>query len=523
MGAPIPLNSNLFTLGAFVGTDWAVLGAYFGLLAFSGWWVSRRTPANTTDYFLGGRSVPAWAAAVSLTATSLSAATFVGGPEIAYRGDLSFLLFGGAQIIAILIVAYWFVPAFYRHEVSTVYGLLAIRYGEHAMRTASWMFMLGRVMASGARLYMGALAASLIVFGDLTPEHLMMAIAMMVVAGVFYTFVGGVTAVIWTDVIQAVVFVLAAVAALVFLFSRIEAPWADVIAALQSPGEGAPSKLTMMHWHGGFGSAHTYTLVTALTGWVLLSIGSFGTDQDLAQRVLTCRSATAGARSAIGGVLLTLPITALFLMVGLGLWIYYHRPDLVGHDVVAPSDSRRVFLSFILSDVPPGMRGLMMAGLFASGLSSLNSALNSMASTLVNDVYRRCKPDRDEEHYLHMGHMAVVGWGVILGLFAVVCIYWQRASGDGLINFALGVMGFAYAGLVAVYLAALLTRRGNTTSVIAALIVGMLAIFILKFQPWTWWDAAAIDLAFPWQMTIATAAAFAVCIAVPSSEEQGHA
>ncbi|MDH3585178.1 MAG: sodium:solute symporter, partial [Phycisphaerae bacterium] len=491
--------------------DWLVLAAYFSVLAVTGWILARREQRNARDYFLASRSMPVWAAAVSLMATALSGATFIGGPEQSFRGNLTFLVFSFAQIIGILIVAAFFIPAFYRNDVVTVYGLLERRFGAVSKQAASWMFMIGRVFASGARLFIAALAASVVLFGETLPWQISVAIAAMVVVGIAYTLMGGIAAVVWSDVIQAVVFVTAAIAALVVLAGLVPADFDSILAALREPAAGKPSKLTVIDpGVGEFGSGHTFSVMTALTGLVILSIGSFGTDHDLAQRLLTCRSAKRGAQAAILGIVLAVPVTALFLVVGLGLWVFYQRADLMGGTVAPLDDSRTVFLNFIMDHMPTGMGGLMMAGLFAAGLSSFNSALNAMASTFVSDFYQPRRPGRDPLHYLRVGRIAVCAWGVVLGAFAVASIFIQKASGTTLIDYALGVMVFAYAGLVAVYLAAIFTRRGNDRSVIAALVVGFVCVALLKWQPWATADTR-LDLAFPWQLLIATTLAFGVC------------
>jgi len=502
-------------LAVFNGLDWFVLGGYFVVLIGASLWFTRRGQRNTTDYFLAGRRMPMWAAAMSVMATSLSAATFIGAPEEAYRGDLTYISSYLGIIVAAIIVAVVFIPAFYRHNVSTVYGLLEVRYGPAAKQTASGMFMIGRVFASGARLYMGAIAGSLIAFGNVSPENVCLAIALLVVVGVVYTFIGGIEAVVWTDVIQSFVFIAAAGVAIVMLVRMIPVDVSQVVEVLREPGPGEASKLTMFKLTGeGLGADDRYSLASILLGFTLIGLGAYGTDQDMTQRMLTCRSAKSGSWSAISGVLFTVPIALLFMIVGLLLWVFYQRPDLMGAaaPAVEPEQGRQVFLSFILDQIPHGVSGLMMAGLFAAALSSLNSELNAMSSTLINDVYRSVRPDRDERHYLRAGRVGVIIWGVALGSFAMLCAYWQQHGAKTLIQFALGVMAFAYSGLVAVFFTALLTRRGSTASVIGALATGFVSVLVLNVQPWTWWGSEAIDLAFTWKMLIATTLSLVVCL-----------
>ncbi|MBL8746270.1 MAG: sodium:solute symporter [Phycisphaerae bacterium] len=513
----------------FGGLDWVVLGLYFALLVGSGVWISRRVH-DSRDYFLGGRAMPAWAVAISVLATSLSAATFIGGPQQAYEGDLTYLSATLGTILAAVVVAIVFLPAFYRHRVATVYELLEIRFGSGARRAASAMFMVGRVLASGARVYIAAHALSFIMWGDVLPTHLLIAVAALSVAGVVYTIAGGIESVIWADVVQTVVFVGAIVTAMVVLLTRIPAPVGEIVSALGTAGTGGESKLAFIRTT--LDPSVPFTLWTALTGFTLFNLAALGTDQDLVQRMLTCRSALRASWSVISSQLIAIPVVLVFMVLGLLLFVYHKRPDLMGNVELGEAPSgKEVFLRFITADLPPGMSGLMIAGLFAIGLSSLNSALNAMASTFVSDFYRRWRPAHDEGHYLRAARTAVVVWGGVLGGFASFCVWWhsEASAKATLLEFALGVMVYAYTGLLAVFLCALFTRRGSTASVLAALAAGFgltLAMEPEVFRWWTdqfhWsaatpetadgWRLGELRLAFPWRMVIATGGAFAVCL-----------
>jgi SSS family solute:Na+ symporter len=396
----------------FAAVDWVVLGAYFALLLVTGVVLARRTPSGSAEYFLAGRQMPVWAVALSVLATSLSAATFIGGPQQAYVGNLTYLSASLGSLLAIAVVALFFVPAFYRANVSTVYELLELRFGVGAKRAASAMFMVGRVFASGARVFIVAIPASMIVFGDDEPAHMVLAIAVLSAVAILYTLVGGIRSIIWTDVIQTCVFVGAAAAAAGVLLWRIPLGPAGLAAALSdSPGPNGTSKITLLSFSTD--PAVSYTLFTAIIGFTLLNLGAYGTDHDLVQRMLTCRSAVRGSWSAVLGVLVGLPVTALFMTLGLLLYVFYQRPDLMG--AAAPAypapEGKEVFLAFILREMPPGMPGVMMAGLFAAGIGSLNSALNAMSATFLNDFYRPLRPDRDERHYLAVRPLGRRGLG----------------------------------------------------------------------------------------------------------------
>lgn len=529
------MEAQADTSGGFGTLDVFVLGLYFLVLVATGVWFSMRKNRNTEDYFLGGRKMPVWAVAVSVLATSLSAATFIGGPQQAYAGNLTYLATNIGMILAALVIGLLFIPAFYRHHVATVYELIGKRCGPAGVVATSGAFLLGRIMASGARIYIVAIPAALIMFGAQPEEaipdtHLLMAIGALVVVGIVYTLVGGVASVIWTDVVQMLVFMVAIGAAVFVLLSQIPVPASEIVSALREArvGEGGPSKLTVFDTRMDWGSS--FTLWASIFAFTLWGVAAYGTDQDMVQRMLTCKSAARGSWSVISANIAAIPVVGVFMGVGLLLYIFYDRPDIMGEN--APDyevfDSARIFLSFVLREMPAGLTGLMLAGLFAAGLSSLNSGLNSMSSTVVNDFYRRIAKDRSEKHYLFVGRLGVVFWGVVLGGFAGLCIYWQRSAEEQLIDFALGVMAFAYAGMVAVFLTVICTKRGSSASVIAALLLGIIATLLL--QPWfaNWamgsfasglppaladpWRTLANDVAFPWRFMIAAALSFVVCL-----------
>ncbi|MCC6677515.1 MAG: sodium:solute symporter [Phycisphaerales bacterium] len=505
--------------------DWAILAAYFILLAFTGWWFSRVKHKTTEDYFLGGRSMPVWAVAISILATAQSAATFVGVPESAYAGDLTYLSTNIGGLIAAVIIAGVFIPAYYRHNVSTPYQLLERRFGPGAKLATSWAYMIGRVFASGARVYVGAIPVSLAIFGDIDPGHLAISIAAFMAFGIVYTLAGGIASVIWTDVFQVCVYLGAAVVAAILLWRAIPADATQILSALSTGMPDGSSKLTLVRpgldfskAKLGFDLSAEFTLITAVTGWMLITIASHGTDQDLVQRMLTCKNAAKGGRSVITGILVGIPTVLLFATLGLLLWVYYNRPELAG-GVHSPAtiDGAQVFLRYILTEMPPGAAGLMIAGVMAAGPAGINASLNSMSSTFVGDVYRPARPGRPDRHYLQVGRLATIAWGIILGLFAMLCILWQQQSQEKVLPFVLGVMAFAYAGLLGVFLTALFTRRGNTASAITALITGFLIVLLLQPVILSAITAGSplesLKLASPWRLVIGTAIATLVCCA----------
>jgi SSS family solute:Na+ symporter len=507
--------------GGLESLDWLVLGAYLLLLLVTAMRVrSRARDANA--YFVGERNMPVWAVSLSVIATAMSAASFIGVPAQAFAGDLSYLSANLGAILAVVVVAAYFIPAFYRYQVVTVYELIGRRFGRPAAMAASWTFLAGRVFANGSRLFIAAMPLALLLAGDrdgagFSDQELKNAILALAGIGTLYALIGGISSVIWTEVVQMVVLLGAAISALILLLTRIPLSLSATASLLSGVMVGhdhhgaGHSKLTVFSL--SLDAGESFTLFTAISGWLLLNLAAYGADQDLAQRMLTCRNALSGGRSALGAIIAGIPVQLLFMAIGLLLCVFYSHPEVMGPPRYAVPGANQAFLTFILREMPAGLRGLMLSGLFAVAFTSLLSALNAMAATSLNDCYRPLMKHADPARDLRIGRLAVVLWGTVLGGFACMCVDWQRSNHEGLLEFALGVMSFAYAGLLAVFLTALFTRRGNTVSAIAALVTGFLVVSALQPFSWQWFSDRPLVLAAPWRLLIGTALSFLVCLA----------
>tara|TARA_B100001059_G_scaffold13590_1_gene10942 strand:- start:258 stop:1847 length:1590 start_codon:yes stop_codon:yes gene_type:complete len=500
--------------GEFVALDWFVVGFYMLIVILVGAVVSRKKEAGD-DFFLAGRSMPVWAVAISTLATALSAATFIGGPQAGFRGDLGYLTFKFAGLAAFIIVGFMFLPAIFRAGTPSVYGLVGQRFGAGAGASSAVMFGLGRLLASGARLFMTAIPFALVAFGSATEGPLIFAIIAVAAVACTYTMLGGVRAVIWTDVLQACVLVGTVCIGLILLWNKIDMPadeaWGKLVDA---------QKLQMFDWSWSW--SKPYTVWGAAIGMTLFLVAAYGTDQDMAQRLLTCRSPKKAAWAGIASNLIGWPVTFIFLGMGLLLWLEVEKNGPILPPMNTAGD-RDVFLLFILRDLPVGIRGLMMAGLFAAAMSSLDSALNALAASTISDIVRpwRSANNRSQlnpQDETRLARWIILCWTIALTAFAVLCAFWQSASGETLLDFALGVMVFAYAGLLGVFATILLTPRGNATSACLALIIGMLAVLAMQPFAWNWWmpwfggEDHLVPPAFPWRMAIATIIAFVVCV-----------
>ncbi len=495
--------------------DWSVVIGYMAVVLAMGAYISRRQ-VDSRYFFLGGRSVPAWAVACSVVATAISAATFIGVPQVAFEGDLTYLITNIGSVIAAFIIAFLFVPPIYNAGTITIYGYLGQRYGMGAKSAAGVMFLFGRLLSSGARLFMAAIGFALMLSGDTTRNELIFAVVILGVVGTLYTIFGGIRAVIWTDVLQLVIFTSAALLALIYLWQLIPLSGEDILHALRD-ADGVNKLLVV---DTSFNISNPFTLWSGIFAMTVVGVSTHGVDQDMLQRILTAKSPWHGGWALISSIFVSIPVVLLFLSIGLLLFVYYQRPDLMGssapQDII--QDTRRVFPQFVLYHLPTGLRGLTMAGLFAAAMSTFDSAITAMASCLIADVYAPLQAYRSGNlsrngdaalPNLQQSRLAVGIMGALLTAFAIGAIIMQERGGQTLIDFALGVMAFALAPLLGVFCAALFTRRGNTKSVYAALGFGIVAVFLL--QPYMLPEFVGIKIGWTWLWVFVSPLCFLIC------------
>jgi SSS family solute:Na+ symporter len=514
-------------LAAFGAADWAVLGLY--LLVMLGIGVGamlRERKEATEEFFLGGRSMPSWALAISIVGSSLSAATFIGAPDRAYSGNLTYLILNLGGFMAVGVVGFFFVPRLYRAGTVTIYGFLAQRYGEPARMAVSATFLLGRLLASGSRLMLAAFPLCLLIFGLQRPTFGQMAIAIAIIGfvGTFYTCFGGIRTVVWVDTIQFALVVGAVVLSIAILLNKIPLSIGQIFDLLGSQANAdGTTKLTLVDWSAD--PKRPFTVWAALTGAFFVGVASF--DQDLAQRFLVARSPSRGAISVIASQFVSVIVVSMFMFVGLLLFIFYQRPDVMGANgpvgYAVPGLNQAAYQQFLLMELPPVLSGLAIAGLFAVAQGSMDSAINAMAGSAVADLYLPWRQMRDgsgaavaESQNVTAPTIAVAAIGGLMTLFAVFCAFIYDPDQKAFLDFALGMLNFAFSGMLAVFVTGLFTRRGNNASVIAALVVGFgvtLATQDFIMRPMTsWLLGEPRTLAFTYAMPIATILATAVCM-----------
>ncbi len=478
--------------------DWITLSGYLVAVLVIGYFTGRRQ-TSADDLYVAGRRMPTWAVGVSVLATAVSGVTFIGGPQASYAGNLTYLATSLGTVLGVILVAIFLVPKLHAGRSGTIYGTIGDYAGVGARRACAAAFLLGRLLASGVRLYVAAIPCSLVLFGDdVGTGGLLASVALLSAVAIIYASYGGIRAVIWTDTLQACVLVLAVVASILVLSGQIPVSFSEGTELLAaSTDAGGRGKLTLFDWR--WDVAEPFTMWAVLTGFVLIAAGAFGTDHDLAQRLLTTKSPRSASIALIASSILGIGVTALFLAVGLMLFVRDGTTDLATDD-----DTRKVYLAFILSDLPIGLRGLIVAGLFAAAMSSLDSALNAMSSSLVLD-FKTSESSASPARIARIGNVAC---GVALALTAGGFAVADAGREAGIIPLALGVMIYAYAGLLGVFVSVLVLGRGSSRTVIAAVISGALVVLLMQHVP------DSLDWTTPslgWRMTAGFVVSLLIC------------
>lgn len=502
--------------------DWIIVVLFLGTLTTIGFLFSRKNK-NITDYFLGGRSMPTWLVAFAAVGTSISAGTFVGAPQIAFDSNLTYIMLSVGAIIGGLMAAYIILPALYKANTITIYGYLGKRFGDGAKTATSIMFLFGQLLTSGSRLFIAAIAVSVMLYNDIYIPNLIASIVILGIISTIYTMAGGIKGLIYIDTVQILLVIGTGIVAIFLLYSSIPLSFSEMVNVLEHSFKADGSELNKLQViDTNFSLTEPYNLIGALVACTIFKFAQYSTDQEFVQRQLTCKSVKKAASSLVYSQVISLPVVLIFMVIGLLLYIYYARPDLLGaavpHDVL--NDSRQIFPQYMFNHMPTGVLGLMVTGLLAAALSSFNSAINSMTSSMVSDIYmplrqKRSKKSGNSETLLKESRIIVVIMGIVLTAFAIIAAFMQEAGDQSLVDFALGIMSFSYAGMLGIFLCAVLTRRGNVKSVIAALITGCLVVLLLQPGILNWWSSAIcgepIKLAWPWWVVIGGGISFLVC------------
>ena len=456
----------------FGALDLAVLLTYLAGTTALGMWVGRRQ-ASARDYFVADRAIPWWAVMFSIVATETSALTFISIPGLAYTGNLGFLQVAAGYILGRIVVAFALLPRYYQGEIVTAYSLLEQRFGLATRRLTSIVFMLTRAMADAVRVFATAIPVALIL-GRGVPQTSVMPVAILLLGAltIVYTYRGGMKAVVWTELVQAGVYIMGGIAAIVLIGRGVDGGWTGIMAAARGQG-----KLQLIDTYLGIDRPHT--VLAGLLGGGFLAMASHGADQLIVQRLLSSRSLRDAQRAIIGSGIAVFVQFTLFLFIGVGLFVFYG-----GRPFAAPD---AIFPTFIVEQMPAGLVGLLIAAIVAATMSTHSGAINSLAAATTHDIYlplTRRSPN--DPQALRAGKKFALLWGVVLTGGALLF----KAQGTPVVVVALGIASFTYGGLLGTFFLGNFWPRAVQRDAITGLAVGIAAMSFVVF-------AKQISLAYP--------------------------
>lgn len=457
--------------------DIIIVIVYMALSAGAGAWIGRNQQ-NTTDYFLGGRSIPWYAVTFSIVATETSVLTFISIPAVSYLGNMNFLQIVLGYMFGRLLVAALMIPAYYRDEMSTAYHFLGERFGQTTRNTTSITFMFTRLLADGVRLFATAIPLAIIIkgsgfFSDLDDNQFYaIAILLIGIMTIVYTYVGGIRSVIWMDMVQWFVYMGGAILAMILIVDKLPDGFASV-----SEWAAGDDKFNWIYLGTDLAFQEfikqPYTFFTALIAGAIFSLASHGTDQLIVQRVLTCKNQQESKKAiVVSGVVVFLQFL-IFLVLGVMLYAFYQGAGIEQLDVTRADG---IFPKFIVEEMPVGVSGLIVAALFAAAMSTLSSSLSSLSSAAVLDIYVPLfGKGKSEAELLKTSRVATLIWGIVLTGAAIAFIGLKGT----VVEVALGIASYTYGGLLGVFLLGMLNPSANQKGALSGFFAALLAMIVV--------------------------------------------
>ena len=455
--------------------DLSVIVAYLiGITLFGARF--RHGQKTLRDYFLGGRTAPWWAISLSIVSAETSTLTIIGTPALAFGGNLGFLQLVIGYLFARIVISVLLLPHYFRGEMFTAYELMRRRFGERLRRVTAVTFLVTRALAEGVRVFAISIVISIVLgTGEVA------SIILILLLTLFYTFEGGMTAVIWTDVVQMVLYVSGAVLSFFVILDKIPGGWQHVVEVAAPLG-----KFTIFDF--GFSPdlaffSRTYTFWAGIIGGCFLTTASHGTDQLMVQRLLSANSERQSRLALMASWFVIVTQFTLFLMIGVILFVYYRDSGLT-----APQPADRIYPEFIWSALPPVVAGVVIAAILAAAMANISAALNSLASTTIVDLYRPLRGSRPlgtDAQQLRLARFATVFWGIILLGIAILARHWGSVLEAGL-----AIASIPLGALLGVFLLGVLTKRVAEIHAIFGMAAGLAAITYVRFGTpiaWTWY------------------------------------
>ncbi len=461
---------------------WLDLGVIIAYLIGITWFGARFREGQTTlkDYFLGGRNAPWWAIGFSIVSAETSTLTVIGTPALAFNGNFGFLQVVFGYFFARLVISFLFLPQYFKGELYTAYELMQRRFGPNIRKLTAGCFLVLRALAEGVRVFAISIVISIILgTGEIA------SIVLIVALTLFYTFEGGMTAVIWTDVVQMFLYVAGAILSFFVILAEIPGGWPHVVEMASAAG-----KFQVLNFQ--FDWLSPYNFWAGVIGGCFLTTASHGTEQLMVQRLLSAKNLGESRAALLSSWVIILFQFTLFLLIGTALWVFYRDTGLT-----PPAVSDRIYPEFIWNKLPPGIAGLIIAAVLAAAMSNLSAALNSLASTTVMDFLKPLWGEsRTEAAYLRLARWATLAWGL-----ALFVIGWASSGVKSVLEAALGIASIVYGSLLGVFLLGLLTRRTTERAAMAGMVAGLATMMYVRFFT---------PIAWTWHVLIGTAVTFSV-------------
>ena len=456
--------------------DFAIIALYLAGITLFGLRF-RKKERTLRDYFLAGRDIPWWAIALSIVAAETSTLTIISIPGLAYDTNLTFLQVVMGYVVGRVVISFVLLPHYFRGDLYTAYELIERRFGRGLRSVTAGLFLLTRAAAEGVRVY----AVSIVVSIALGTGEVA-SIAIITALTVIYTFEGGLAAVIWTDVVQTAIYVGGTLVGLFTLVHLVPGGWSAIRAAAAGAG-----KLQVFDFRGSIWIP--YTFWAGAIGGSFFTVASHGTDQLIVQRLLAARGQKQSATALVSSGLAVLFQFALFLIVGIMLWAYYRVPSAIF------GKPDRIYPTFIVTRMPHGISGLLIAAILAAAMSNLSAALNSLSSSAIMDFYARMRPQADEKTKMRLSRLATLAWALVLFGLAVIALH----KVGRVVEVGLQIASVAYGALLGVFLLGVLTKRANQRGIMVGMLFGFgveLYLWLGTPVPWTWWVMIGSTITF---------------------------
>ena len=456
--------------------DFAIIAIYLAGITLFGLRFRKRQ-RTLRDYFLADRNIPWWAIALSIVAAETSTLTIISIPGLAYDSNLTFLQLVLGYLTGRVIISFILLPQYFRGDLYTAYELIERRFGRKLRSLTAGLFLVTRAAAEGVRVYAVSIVVAIALgTGEIT------SIAIITALTLVYTLEGGLAAVIWTDVVQTVVYVGGTLVGLVTILHLVPGGWPAIHHIAATAG-----KLRVFDFAPDFWKP--YTFWAGLIGGTFFTTASHGTDQLIVQRLLAARTQRQSVTALLSSGVAILFLFALFLLVGVMLFAFYGVPS------SAFGKADRIYPTFIVHQMPHGISGLLIAAILAAAMSNLSAALNSLSSSSMVDFYLRNKPTMDERRKIHLSRIATLLWALLLFGLAVLSLH----KVGHVVEVGLQIASVAYGALLGVFLLGVLTRRANQIGAMLGMLCGFtteLYLWLATPVPWTWYVAIGTVVTF---------------------------